>query len=755
MYSVLYVDDEADLLEIGKIYLEEDPELQVETITSAPLALEMLKNRHYDVIVSDYQMPRMNGIDFLKEVRSRFGGIPFILFTGRGREDLVIDAINNGADFYLQKGGDPEAQFAELCHKIRKSIQLKNDKITIEESEQRLASIINFLPDATLAIDKSGVVIAWNRAIEEMTGIPASAMLGKGDYEYAIPFYGERRPILINLILESREEIEKEYQIIRKEKDVLIAETSLPRPKGNPVFLLGKASLLYNREGVVTGAIESIRDISDQKLAEKSLKASEELHRTLFLASPDGIVVADPSGIITHASPRALEIFGMSSPEEAIGKSVLSWISREDVPRARDGLAALMNSGGSHLGQEFSVVRADGTIFPAAINSSTITDSDGKIGGIVAIIRDITRRKLAERSLQESEEKFRTLVERSLDGTIIVDFSGRLLFANPRAGRIIGYESYQDLVGKANVFDFLVPEFRERAKKDFATVIAGKDNYLVTYRITTFTQKEVWIECIGTKIMFEAEPALLISLRDITSRKLIEESLKKTNEKLSILSGITRHDITNELLALDGYLSLLEKKLGANRDSAELVGRLRNVSRKIGAQIRFTKDYEDLGANEPLWQNISTIAKMAAYDNLPESITLSCNSGDYEIFADPMLMLVFYNLFDNARRHGETVRNITLSFVPGSPTGTLVIEDDGAGISEDLKGRIFEKGVGKNTGFGLFLAREILAITGLEIKETGAPGKGARFEISVPEGHWRRESDKPDPVLQDGMGSGR
>ena len=142
--------------------------------------------------------------------------------------------------------------------------------------------------------------------------------------------------------------------------------------------------------------------------------------------------------------------------------------------------------------------------------------------------------------------------------------------------------------------------------------------------------------------------------------------------------------------------------------------------------------------NEPVWQNIATIAKMAAHDNLPEQISLDIFSGDYEIFSDPMLMLVFYNLFDNAKRHGETVTKITISFTESANNGILVFSDNGAGVPEVLKDRIFDKGVGKNTGFGLFLAREILAITGLSIRETGTPGMGARFEIGVPSKRWRR-----------------
>ena len=202
MYSVLYVDDEAALLEIAKIFLEQEGEFSVSISISAQEALDSLAISSYDAIISDYQMPGMDGIEFLKKVRASGSTVPFILFTGRGREEVVIQALNAGADFYLQKGGDPAAQFAELAHKIRQAISRRQAEFSLIESEKRLADIINFLPDATFAIDRSGKVIAWNRAIEEMTGVAAADILGKGEYEYAIPFYGTRRKILIDLIFE-------------------------------------------------------------------------------------------------------------------------------------------------------------------------------------------------------------------------------------------------------------------------------------------------------------------------------------------------------------------------------------------------------------------------------------------------------------------------------------------------------------------------------------------------------------------------
>jgi len=142
----------------------------------------------------------------------------------------------------------------------------------LRESEQRLSDIIEFLPDATFAIDKKGTVIAWNRAMEEMTGVKALDIIGKGNYEYAITFYGVRRPILIDLVLKPNAKIERGYYVLKKERDLLIIETDVPQVKGQKAFLWAKASPLYDSRGNIVGAIESMRDITDRKLAEEAVR---------------------------------------------------------------------------------------------------------------------------------------------------------------------------------------------------------------------------------------------------------------------------------------------------------------------------------------------------------------------------------------------------------------------------------------------------------------------------------------------------
>ncbi len=169
--------------------------------------------------------------------------------------------------------GDEEVEllnrFAQLA-----SLALDDARLysAAQETQRRLTDIINFLPDATLVIDSDGKVIAWNQAIEEMTGITAQEMLGKSDYEYALPFYGERRPILIDLVFKPQEELEQKYAQIQRHGSTLVGETYVPLLRGGARYLLGTASVLRDFNGNAVGAIEIIRDISDRKRAEQELR---------------------------------------------------------------------------------------------------------------------------------------------------------------------------------------------------------------------------------------------------------------------------------------------------------------------------------------------------------------------------------------------------------------------------------------------------------------------------------------------------
>jgi signal transduction histidine kinase len=165
-----------------------------------------------------------------------------------------------------------------------------------------------------------------------------------------------------------------------------------------------------------------------------------------------------------------------------------------------------------------------------------------------------------------------------------------------------------------------------------------------------------------------------------------------------------------------------------------MIKKLEETVQKIQLQIEFTRVYQDLGTHEPQWQLLDAVLHNIV---VPDHFTLQANLKGFEVYADPILEKVFYNLMDNSLQHGEHVSTIHASAAVKDGSLIIVWEDDGVGIPVDEKTKIFEKGYGRNTGLGLFLISEILAITGITIRETGEPGKGARFEMIVPKGEYR------------------
>jgi len=239
-------------------------------------------------------------------------------------------------------------------------------------------------------------------------------------------------------------------------------------------------------------------------------------------------------------------------------------------------------------------------------------------------------------------------------------------------------------------------------------------------------------------------------ITDITERKAIDsiyeqsnlaatrfaEDIKRVNDKLNLLNSITRHDILNQLTAILGYLEMMQMKF-PEPTLQEYIDKEIHAARNIETQIKFTKEYQDIGIESPGWFNVRKIIVSNAA-NLPLStVKLVVHFDNLEIFADPLFEKVFYTLIENALRHGKTVTSIEFSYRTQDEDLVLVYQDNGEGIPPEYKEAILQRKFFKHTGFGLYLSRTILGITGMTIRETGEPGKGARFEILIPKGAFR------------------
>lgn len=343
----------------------------------------------------------------------------------------------------------------------------------------------------------------------------------------------------------------------------------------------------------------------------------------------------------------------------------------------------------------------------------------------------------------KSETIFPVIWDSIPNGIMIAgrDFN-TIITANSAALEIFGVEKteklkYYDLSLDPNITPDILRAVKDRSQESFEIEYdfdkIGDINLFKTKRAGKIDLEIKFSPIIkdGSNI------GTMIYLTEITEKKDYERQLSNANKKLSLLSGITRHDVLNQIAAARLYTEILSEHL---KDDEQASGYLKPIDlcmEKMERQINFSRDYEDLGTYLPVWQNLENIINLGASEALGDGIRLVTNLGSYEVYADQMLIMVFFNLIDNSIRHGRIVTDIVISFYDVGDEGVIVFEDNGIGVLYEDKENIFQKGFGSNTGYGLFLIREILDFKGFHIKETGIPGKGARFEIHVPAGKWR------------------
>ncbi len=743
MYKVLYVDDEPVLLEIVKIFLEKTKEFTIDVTTSVNEVIKSEKLKTYDAIISDYQMPGMDGISFLKYVHTELGDIPFIIFTGKGKEEVVIAALNNGADFYITKGSDPRFQFDELANNIKKAVKKRRIQEEYKNSAQRLSDLVNFLPDATFAIDLDGKVIAWNKAMEEMTGVKNSSIMGEGDHIYSLPFYGKKQDLLLDLVLHDKKEIREKYPSIIHQDNKLIDEKEFPilyNGKGACLWLI--ASPLYDATGTITGAIQVIRDVTENKRAEKALKESEEQYRSLFESSHEALLLLENTRF-KKCNSKAVALFGCTKMKEIAGRSLIDFSPVVQPDRAgseqkfQEKISEALGDSTQVFDWEFT--RLDGNPVHSEVTLNRVI-----IGGktlLQAIVRDVSERKRAEDALKKSERIYRTVVEDQNELISRFRPDGTQLFVNEAFCQYFK-KSREELIGK-KFFPRIPAEDHRQVREHFASLKKENPSAIDTHRAIMPDGSLRW-QRWSDRAIFDKRGSIVEYQsvgQDITEQKRAEDALALACQKMNLLSSITRHDILNQLTVLSGYLALSEE-FASDEKLLGFIKKEATATERINQQITFTKHYQDIGVQAPQWQNVhDTITAAATLLDL-SSVTVQIPSSNIEIYADPLLGKVFYNLLENAVRHGHATSVVQFSFQETGDTLMIVCEDNGGGIDKETKKHLFKRGYGKNTGFGLFLIREILSITGITIDENGEHGKGARFEITVPNGTYRFKTNQ-------------
>jgi PAS domain S-box-containing protein len=364
--------------------------------------------------------------------------------------------------------------------------------------------------------------------------------------------------------------------------------------------------------------------------------------------------------------------------------------------------------------------------------------------GVFCIIlhNERNERRNREEKLQlelevESKKNLNTIINTIAYPVYVIDRDHRFILVNDSmcmfAGRaredILG-KTHRDIYNKTSAdlhWSDAEIAFKNQSPREDTRTITKPDGHMCTI----ISSSTLYTDTSGQKFMVWV-------IQDITERKKAEDALAVVNKKLNLLNSITRHDILNQLSILLGFLEFSRKFIHNPDKLQEFIAKEQKAANTIRYQILFTRDYQDMGVKAPVWQSVElSVVRAKGGLNLGK-IEVHLDRSDLEVYADPLFDKVFYNLIDNALRYGgDGVKTIRVHCHESENHLTLVCEDDGTGIANEDKKSLFTKGFGKNTGLGLFLTREILSITDITITENGIPGKGARFEITIPKGGYR------------------
>ena len=599
-------------------------------------------------------------------------------------------------------------------HQVELEIQneeLKKAQLELELSRDRYRDLYDFAPVGYFTVTNTALIKEVNLSGAALLGVARGQLMNARFRGFVSPLEYD---VWDRFFLALLEEDEKQTCML-----------SLDRSDGKRIDVRIQGVRVLTDAGVFQGRI-LVLDISGQKEADEKIRILAQIADE----APASITIHDFLGNILYANEETFRLHGYTR-EEFLVKNLHEIDFPESEPYIEERMQKIRDVGEA----EFEVYhyRKDGSSFPLLVHAKMVTWAKKSV--LLSIATDLTERKQAEKNRIESEERYRGLI-REIPDYILVHRGGKILFENPAAAAALHY-TLEEMVGTP-LLSYVAPESHAVVTAAVQERIAGKE--ILLYEITVLTKEgmEHIAEVRGTRILYEGEAASLVVLNDITNRKKAENALQEALSKLHLLTSLTRHDIINQLTAIQLYHDMA-LETGDVAQVYDYISNAKEVCNKLEAIIGFTREYEEFGTISSGWQRIYQILDLVKREiSLGKTTVINQIPEDLEVYSDPIIRKVFSTLMDNSIRHGGVLSTIRFSCHEEKGSMVIVFEDDGIGIPDQEKERIFQNGYGKNTGIGLFLAREILSITGLTIRESGVEGKGSRFEITVPVGKFRR-----------------
>jgi|GEM_PF-3419820 len=571
----------------------------------------------------------------------------------------------------------------------------------LRDSESKLAAIIEFLPDATLVIDLDGKVVAWNRAIEEMTGVSRDSMIGQGDLAYTVPFYGERRGHLLDLIDMDDEDIASKYQYVQKKGNTLYAETYTPAlNSGKGAYVWATGAPIFDNKGNRIGAIESIRDITERKRAEKILQEQLNFLQQLIDAIPNPIFYKDTKGVNLGCNKAFETLIGFPK-DKIVGQTVYGLYPKDlaDIYYETDN--KLFQKPGVQV-YETAIAHADGSRRDVMFSKATYFDTEGHLAGLVGVILDITERKHMENTIRESQRRLADIINFLPDSTFVIDKEGKVIAWNRAIEALTGIKA-EEMLGKGN-YEHSLPFYGQRRPILIDLVLRPQNEVEQEYsnlkREDDAMVGEAYMPMLGggqvyllgvASALYDSQGNIvgaIESIKDITERKRSEEILKASLQEKEVLLKEIHHRVKNNLQIVSSLLRLQSRKIqdketaDAFRDSQNRIKSMALVHETLYRSEDLSKVYLNEYINKltiDLIRSFESGKKVKFYPELEEVFLSIDKAIPFGLILNELITNCLKHAFP-AERQGE----IYVGLNSDGHSLTLTVRDNGIGMPEDI-----------------------------------------------------------------------
>jgi PAS domain S-box-containing protein len=695
--TVVHLDDDEAFLALAADRVEHASDrVRVHTASDPSAALERLGRGDVDCVVSDYQMPGMDGLEFLEAVRERHPELPFLLFTGQGNEAIAGRAISAGVTDYLRKGTSNE-QFTVLANRIENTVSKRRAEHKARATDRRIREVHERITDAVVAVDEEWCYTYVNTRAAEVLERSRGTLLGQRLWD-AFPAL-----------------CDTEFEPAIREA-MASQQTTTVEDYVEPKAAWYEATVYPDEDGVSV----YFRDVTERRERARDLHEERAFNDAVLGALPDILYAFDQSGEFLRWNDRLEEVTGYDA-HELSSMTPFDLVPPDEREPVGESVTEVFEDRESGALESVLCTR-DGERIPYEFTGAILTDADDDPVGLVGVGRDRSAR-------QERERRFEAIFDNTYQFTGLAEPDGTLLEANETALEFGGVDR-ETVVGEP-VWE--TPWFAgvpERVSVAEAAVERAAEGEFVRDELEVQGAEDRAVVDFSVRPIHDADgevELLVIEGRDITELKTHEAELERQNERLEEFAGVLSHDLRNRLGVAEGRLTLArEDPNPASIDHAltavDRMGDLVEDILSLASEGRVVDDPEPVDVRIILGKAVSNVRTDGA------EVTVDC-SGGCTVLADPnRLSELVENLVGNAVIHARADPTVRVA-VEGE---RLLVEDDGPGVAPEHREEIFEPGhttSDDGTGFGLAIVQRIAAAHDWSVHVESSPLGGARFVV--------------------------